>query len=90
MLRYEKELIGDYLFAHPFDGFISEWQAGAALSDLGETFDKEVVEIVGAVIKRDHRMTKTNRPFTMGEVEDFSKANFYSLILLLMLAWRIN
>ena len=41
LLRYEKELIGDYLSAHPLDGFLPQWKDGVALADLGESFDKE-------------------------------------------------
>ena len=73
LLRFEKELIGDYLSAHPLDGFISQWKEGVALSDLGESFDKEVVDIVGVLSNVAHRMTKTNRPFSMGEIEDFGR-----------------
>jgi DNA polymerase-3 subunit alpha len=71
LLRHEKELIGDYLSAHPLDGFLDEWKTGVALSDLGDTFDKEVVDVVGVLSNVAHRTTKTNRPFSMGEIEDF-------------------
>ena len=77
LLRHEKELIGDYLSAHPLDGFLKEWQGGVPLADLGESFDKEVVEVVGVLSNVVHRITKTNQPFTMGEIEDFgSKRTF--------------
>ena len=73
LLRFEKELTGDYLSSHPLDGFLTQWQEGIALSDLGESFDKEVVDVVGVLSNVNHRMTKTNRPFSMGEIEDFGR-----------------
>ena len=81
LLRYEKELIGDYLSAHPLDGFLPQWKDGVALADLGESFDKETVTVTGVLSNVAHRTTKTNRPFTMGEVEDFGKKiTFWHLI----------
>ncbi|MEK9726960.1 MAG: DNA polymerase III subunit alpha, partial [Candidatus Margulisiibacteriota bacterium] len=77
LLRHEKELIGDYLTAHPLDGFLKDWQSGVALADLGASFDKEVVDVVGVLSNVIHRTTKNNQPFTMGEIEDFgSKRTF--------------
>ena len=69
----KKELIGDYLSAHPLDGFLPQWKDRVALADLGESFDKETVTVTGVLSNVAHRTTKTNRPFTMGEVEDFGK-----------------
>ena len=73
LLRFEKELTGEYLSGHPLDQFLSEWKTGVPLSDLGESFDKEVVDVVGVLSEVNHRMTKTNRPFLMAEIEDFGR-----------------
>ena len=73
LLRFEHELTGEYLSGHPLDGFLDQWKTGIPLSDLGESFDKEVVEVVGVLSNVVHRMTKTNRPFSMGEIEDFGR-----------------
>jgi DNA polymerase-3 subunit alpha len=73
LLRFEKELVGDYLSSHPLDEFLPQWKEGIALADLGDSFDKEVVDVVGVLSNVNHRMTKTNRPFSMGEIEDFGR-----------------
>ena len=73
LLRFEKELVGDYLSSHPLDEFLPQWKDGVALGDLGDSFDKEVVDVVGVLSNVNHRMTKTNRPFSMGEIEDFGR-----------------
>jgi len=73
LLRFERELTGEYLSGHPLDGFLDQWKTGIPLSDLGESLDKEVVEVVGVLSNVVHRMTKTNRPFSMGEIEDFGR-----------------
>ena len=70
-LRLEKEIIGEYLSAHPLDEFVKEWQECIALDHLGDSFHNEVVEVIGILSDVNHRITKTNRPFTMGMLEDF-------------------
>ncbi|MBL6722739.1 MAG: DNA polymerase III subunit alpha [Candidatus Margulisbacteria bacterium] len=73
LLRFERELTGEYLSAHPLDNFLNDWKTGVALSDIGEPMDKEVIKVVGVLSNVAHRTTKTNRPFSMGDIEDFGK-----------------
>jgi DNA polymerase-3 subunit alpha len=71
LLRNEKELMGDYLSGHPLDDFLTQWQAGIPLVELGESFDKQVVDVVGVMANVMNRTTKNDRPFTMATIEDF-------------------
>ena len=73
LLRMEREAIGEFLSAHPLDNYASVWREGIPLDQLGDSFDKEVVTIVGMLMNVNHRMTKTNRPFSIGELEDFGR-----------------
>jgi DNA polymerase III subunit alpha len=72
LLRYEKEITGEYLTAHPLDEYASVWKEGIALGDLGPQFDKEVVEVTCVLSDVISRMTKKNRPFTRCEAGDFT------------------
>ncbi|MGA0241598.1 MAG: DNA polymerase III subunit alpha, partial [Candidatus Marinamargulisbacteria bacterium] len=71
LLRNEKELMGDYLSGHPLDDFLTQWQTGIPLAELGESFDKQVVDVVGVMANVMNRTTKNDRPFTRATIEDF-------------------
>ncbi len=71
LLRCEKELMGDYLSAHPLDHYRDMWEATTPLASLDA--EQSDVTVMGVLSNIGHRRTKTNRPFSMGEIEDFTK-----------------
>ena len=73
LLRMERDAVGEFLTAHPLDNYASQWMEGIPLDQIGESFDKEVVTVVGMLTNVNHRTTKTNRPFSIGEFEDFGQ-----------------
>ena len=76
-LNKERDLVGIYLSAHPLDEYriILEDVCSVHLADLQEVIDKKEerdVTLGGVVTGTRSGFTKTNKPFGITKIEDFS------------------
>ncbi len=71
LLQMEKELMGDYLSAHPLTEFREMWEAGVPLVNLTVDRDGEVVTVVGILENVIQGTTKNDNPFVRGDIADF-------------------
>ncbi len=72
--KSEKELLGSYVTSHPLDDVIDviPLAATASVKELGELSDGTHVILAGLITSMVHKITKTNKPMRIGQLEDLS------------------
>ncbi len=72
--KYEKELLGSYVSSHPLDDVIDTlpMAATASTKELAEISDGSPVVVAGLVTSIVQKMTKTNKPLRIGQLEDLA------------------
>jgi DNA polymerase III subunit alpha len=75
MLAHEKELLGYYVTGHPLEGYAGHFETGKLTTAAAALATREpsTVKIGGLVVSAEKRYTKkSNRPFGVVVIEDFS------------------
>lgn len=72
LLKMEKDLVGDYLTAHPLDQFLAMTNESFPMKDITIDCDGQSVTVIGILSDVQHRLSKSNQPFSKVQVEDFT------------------
>ncbi len=72
--KYEKELLGSYVSSHPLDDVIDVLPLAAThtIKELPEVADGSQVILSGLITSMIHKITKTNKPMRIGQLEDLT------------------
>ena len=82
-LGHEKEVTGMFMSGHPLDNYkfelkhyqiihLSDFNEIKESTTLAQAYLNNTLKIAGLVVDAQHRVTKTNRPFGILKIEDFS------------------